>query len=153
MSQETQKTVGLVESEKTALIASHYLPQSRWFATGGKHGCFKSSSLTPLLGRNVILFPDLGATAYWQEKMLMMQSMGIEVQLFDYLERHAPSKDQHEGYDIADYLLQIKTKESVLSELIRRNPALKLLVDKFELRVVEETRQTKPPLRKRGLRR
>ena len=83
----------------------------------------------------------------------MMQSTGIEVQLFDYLERHAPSHDQHEGYDIADYLLQIKTKESVLSELIQRNPALKLLVEKLELRVVEETRQTKPPLRKRGLRR
>lgn len=153
LSQETQKPVALVESEKTALIASHYLPQYLWLATGGKHGCFKSSSLTPLLGRNVILFPDLGATAYWQEKMLMMQSMGIEVQLFDYLEKYAPSKDQHEGYDIADYLLQIKTKESVLSELIQRNPALKLLVEKLELRVVEETRQTKPPLRKIGLRR
>ncbi|OWR77255.1 hypothetical protein SJDPG4_07275 [Porphyromonas gingivalis SJD4] len=85
--------------------------------------------------------------------MLMMQSTGIEVQLFDYLEGHAPSKDQHEGYDIADYLLQIKIKESVLSELIRRNPALKLLVDKLELQVVEETRQTKSPLRKRGLHR
>ena len=82
-----------------------------------------------------------------------MQSMGIEVQLFDYLERHAPSQEQHERYDIADYLLQIKTKESVLSELIQRNPAFKLLVEKLELRVVEETRQTKPPLRKRGLRR
>ena len=143
----------MVESEKTALLASHYLPQYLWLATGGKHGCFKSSSLTPLLGRNVILFPDLGATAYWQEKMLMMQSMGIEVQLFDYLEKYAPSKDQHEGYDIADYLLQIKTKELVLSELIQHNPALKLLVEKLELRVVEETRQTKPPLRKIGLRR
>ena len=77
-------TVALVESEKTALIAWCYLSQYLWLATEGKHGCLKSSSLTALLGRNVILFPDLFTTAYWQEKMSMMQSMGIEVQLFDY---------------------------------------------------------------------
>jgi len=38
----------------------------------------------------------------------MMQSLGMEVQLFDYLEKHAPLQDQQAGYDIADYLLQIK---------------------------------------------
>ncbi|MDP0532210.1 hypothetical protein NLB58_10290 [Porphyromonas gingivalis] len=83
----------------------------------------------------------------------MMQSTGIEVQLFDYLERHAPSHDQHEGYDIADYLLQIKTKESVLSELIQRNPALKLLVEKLGLRVVKEQRLVQPLPQKRRLHR
>lgn len=108
---------------------------------------------TNRLGKKVILFPDLGATAYWKEKMSMMQSTGIEVQLFDYLERHAPSHDQHEGYDIADYLLQIKTKESVLSELIQRNPALKLLVEKLGLRVVKEQRLVRPLPQKRRLHR
>lgn len=108
---------------------------------------------TNRLGKKVILFPDLGATAYWKEKMSMMQSTGIEVQLFDYLERHAPSHDQHEGYDIADYLLQIKTKESVLSELIQRNPALKLLVEKLGLRVVKEQRLVQPLPQKRRLHR
>ena len=32
----------------------------------------------------------------------------MEVQLFDYLEKHAPLQDQQAGYDIADYLHQIK---------------------------------------------
>lgn len=144
---DKQKPIALVESEKTALIASHYLPQYLWLATGGKHGCFKSNNLVPLFGRQVVLFPDLGATDYWQEKLKMMQSLGMEVQLFDYLEKHAPLQDQQAGYDIADYLLQIKTQSSVLKDLIRQNPNLQLLVDKLGLRVVKEQRfnETLPP--------
>lgn len=76
---DNQKPIALVESEKTALITSHYLPQYLWPATGGKHGCFKSSNLVPLFERQVVLFPDLGATDYWQKKLKMMQSLGMEV--------------------------------------------------------------------------
>lgn len=83
----------------------------------------------------------------------MMQSMGIEVQLFDYLEKHAPSKDQQEGYDIADYLLQIKPKASALEELIKLNPNVGLLVDKLGLREVKEHSLPNPPPRRKGLRR
>ena len=153
LSEERSKPVALVESEKTALIAAHYLPQYLWLATGGKHGCFKRSSLSPLKGRQVVLFPDLGATDYWREKMAMMQSMGIEVQLFDYLEKHAPAQDQQEGYDIADYLLKIKPKASALEEFIKLNPNIQLLVDKLGLREVKEHSLPSLPPRRKGLRR
>lgn len=146
---DKRKPIALVESEKTALIASHYLPQYLWLATGGKHGCFKSCNLVPLFGRQVVLFPDLGATDYWQEKLKMMQSLGMEVQLFDYLEKHAPLQDQQAGYDIADYLLQIKTQTSVLKDFIRQNPHLQLLIDKLGLRVVKEQRLAQPLPQKR----
>ena len=79
----------------------------------------------------------------------MMQSLGMEVQLFDYLEKHAPLQDQQAGYDIADYLLQIKTQTSALKDLIRQNPNLQLLVDKLGLQVVKEQRLAQPLLQKR----
>jgi len=150
---DKRRPIALVESEKTALIASHYLPQYLWLATGGKHGCFKSNNLVPLFGRQVVLFPDLRATDYWQEKLKMMQSLGMEVQLFDYLEKNAPLQDQQAGYDIADYLLQIKTQNSVLKDLIRQNPNLQLLVDKLGLQVVKEQRLVQPLPQKRRLHR
>lgn len=150
---DKQKTIALVESEKTALIASHYLPQYLWLATGGKHGCFKSSNLSPLLGRQIVLFPDLGATEYWQEKLKMMQQLGMEVQIFDYLEKNAPTHDQQAGYDIADYLIQIKSTGNVLDELIKQNSNLQLLVDKLGLEIIEQRRFTPSPLPKRRLRR
>ena len=78
-----------------------------------------------------------------------MQSLGMEVQLFDYLEKHAPLQDQQAGYDIADYLLQIKTQTSVLKDLIRQNPNLQLLIDKLGLRVVKEQRLAQPLPQKR----
>ena len=76
-----------------------------------------------------------------------MQRLGMEVQLFDYLEKHATSQDQQAGYDIADYLLQIKTQNNALKYLIRQNPNIQLLIDKLGLRVVKEQRfnETLPP--------
>ena len=83
----------------------------------------------------------------------MMQSLGMEVQLFDYLEKHAPLQNQQAGYDIADYLLQIKTQTSVLKDLIRQNPNLQLLVNKLGFRVVKEQRLVQPLPQKRRLHR
>ena len=61
------KPIALVESEKTAIIASQYAPGFIWLATGGL------SNLAPdrcrvLTGRKVFLFPDLDAYDKWNEK-------------------------------------------------------------------------------------
>ena len=40
LSADSHQTVALVESEKSALIASHFLPQYLWIASGGKNGAF-----------------------------------------------------------------------------------------------------------------
>ena len=130
------RPVALVESEKTALIASYYLPQYLWLASGGKNGCFNEDSLSVLAGKSVVLFPDLGATEYWQGKIGVMKSIGVDVQLFDYLEANAPSEERKEGYDIADYLLKIKPDEAILQTMIRKNPSLKLLMEKLGLELV-----------------
>lgn len=137
LQQDKNKPIALVESEKTALVASYYLPQYLWIASGGKNGCFKTQNLSVLKERDVILFPDLGATSYWQDKMLLMESIGIKAQLFDYLETHASEQDRKEGYDIADYLLKVKPDEAILQAMIKKNINLKMLIEAFDLKLVK----------------
>lgn len=154
LSENKNRPVALVESEKTALIASYYLPQFLWIASGGKNGSFNANNLPVLAGRSIVLFPDLGATDYWQSKIGLMKSCGIEVQMFDYLEANASEVERKEGYDIADYLLKVKPDEAVLQQMIRRNPALKILIDALDLKLVSVQRgipypKVSPP-RKRG---
>ena len=154
--EEKSRPVALVESEKTAIIASYYLPQFLWIASGGKNGCFNANSLSALAGRSVVLFPDLGATDYWQSKIGLMKSYGIEVQMFDYLEANATENERKEGYDIADYLLKMKPVEAILQQMIRMNPALKTLIKTFDLKLIsiqQDTPQPKvSPPKKRGFR-
>ena len=51
LTSDTQRTVALVESEKSALIASFYLPQYLWIATGGKNGAFNKEAMNMLKNR------------------------------------------------------------------------------------------------------
>ena len=95
--EDKSRPVALVESEKTALIASYYLPQFLWIASGGKNGCFNANSLFRSGRRSVVLFPDLGATDYWQSKIGLMKSYGIEVRMFDYMETNATENERKRG--------------------------------------------------------
>lgn len=69
ISEQPEKTIGIVESEKTALIASIYMPDFIWLATGGNSGCKwrEWSVFNVLKNRNIILFPDYG---YYNRKTL-----------------------------------------------------------------------------------
>ncbi len=137
MSSDQQRPVALVESEKSALISSFYLPQYLWIASGGKNGAFNRDAMSVLRNRRVLLFPDLGATDYWNSKMEMIRNLGIEVSLFDFMERNATKEERDAGYDIADFLLREETKEAILNRLIVLNPALKTLVETFDLQLVD----------------
>ncbi len=151
---DKSRPVALVESEKTAIIASYYLPQFLWIASGGKNGCFNANSLS--VRRSVVLFPDLGATDYWQSKIGLMKSYGIDVQLFDYLEAKATENERKEGYDIADYMLKVRPNEAILQQMIKKNPNLKALIETFDLKLVSVQQgipqpKVSPP-KKRGFR-
>ena len=71
-----------------------------------------------------------------------MRNYGIEVQLFDYLENNAPESERKEGYDIADYLLQIQPDEAVLQAMNRKNPHLKTLIEMLGLELVNVQRNS-----------
>lgn len=134
------KPVAIVESEKTAIVASYYLPEYAWLATGGKHGCFNAEVLRVLRGRQVTMFPDLGATQQWQDKLPMLKSLGIEANIFNFLEESASDDERTAGLDIADYLLQIEPDQAVLQAMIRRNPYLQTLIDELQLTLVSVER-------------
>ena len=57
-------TVAIVESEKSAIIASFIMPELIWLATGGIQS-LTIEKCRVLRGRNVILYPDLGAYDKW----------------------------------------------------------------------------------------
>jgi rubredoxin len=60
LKKDPNKPVAIVESEKTALIGSVYLPQYIWLAVGAL-SYLNAKKCVPLSGRSVTLFPDLGS--------------------------------------------------------------------------------------------
>ena len=131
-------TVALVESEKTALIMTHFMPDLLWLATGGKSGCFNESALQVLKGRKVILMPDLGATEKWKEKSAILKRVCMEVTVFDRLEEIATNEQRKAGLDIADFYLMEPSKQQILQNMIRRNPVVQKFIDVFNLEICED---------------
>jgi hypothetical protein len=129
---DKSKPVAIVESEKTALIASVYMSEYIWIASGGKNGCLVAES-NILRGRKIVLFPDLNAFDDWKEKARKLMRLNIQLEMFSYLEEHATDEQRRNGYDIADFLIQSKPKESILDSMVKRNPNLTLLIEKFNL--------------------
>ena len=134
------KPVAIVESEKTALVAAYYLPEYVWLASGGKNGCFNNEALRVLRGRQVILYPDIGATDQWRQKLTQLRDLGIETSIFNFLEEVATDDERTAGLDIADYLLQIEPDQAVLQAVIRKNPMLQKLIDDLQLTLVSVER-------------
>lgn len=96
-------------------------------ATGGKNGCFRYENLEVLRGlHKVVLFPDLGATEYWSQKTDIMKDMGIEVRIFDYLEKWATPEQRNEGLTLSiSYWRQSVQKYSSTNDLRKYNSKIK----------------------------
>lgn len=100
------KPVAIVESEKTAIVASVYIPGFVWIATGGSNGMFRQADLNVFQNRKVILVPDLGMYDNWHDKAISLVRKGIDASVYDFLEKNASEEDFKSGFDIADFLLQ-----------------------------------------------
>ena len=132
--------VAIVESEKTALIAAHFIPDFTWLATGGTHGCFNREAIQVLEGREVILFPDLKATDEWRQRLPMLESVCRRTTCSDLLERIATNEQRSLGLDIADFLLMEDTPQMILARMIECNPVLQTFIDTFGLELVDAGR-------------
>ena len=130
------KPVAIVESEKTAIIATHYLPQYLWLATGGKCSCLNREAIQALRGREVLLVPDLNATDDWRKKLTLFDDSGIKASLFEQLEQMATDEQREQGLDIADFLIAEQTPHGILEQMMQRNPALRQLVNALQLELV-----------------
>ena len=147
------KTVAIVEAEKTAVIASAVFPEYIWLATGGKYG-INAHKMKVLAGRKVILFPDTDTTGetykYWQEKAAELTYCHCVVS--DYLETNATNAERIKKIDIADRLVKqlerepqriseaMTDHERILADMINTNKAVGLLVEVFDLQIVEEAK-------------
>lgn len=134
------KPVAIVESEKTALVAAHFIPDLIWLATGGMHGCFNSEAMQVLGGREVILFPDLKATEEWRQRLPMLEAVCRRATCSDLLEKMATDGQRSQGLDIADFLLMEDTPQMLLARMIERDPVLQDFIDAFGLELVDAGR-------------
>jgi hypothetical protein len=111
---DTLKPVALVESEKTAIIASVYLPKFTWLAVGGKQN-LTCTMMQALKGRRVVLFPDLKGYEKWNA-FAKEHSHLAKFTVSDFLERKASKEEKEQGLDLADYLVKFDYKEFGLPE-------------------------------------
>jgi rubredoxin len=108
------KPIAIVESEKTAIISSVYLPQFIWLAVGSLTN-LNVEKCQVLMGRNVTLFPDLNGYEKWTLKAKELLQIAF-FNVSDLLERNATTDEKKQGLDIADYLLNFATSDFILPE-------------------------------------
>lgn len=96
------KTICIVEAEKTAVVASMFFPDALFLATGGISN-LRPETCAPLKGRNVILFPDLGAEDNWREKAATIPGLNRCV-ISNWLHNNSTPEMRAKGLDLADIL-------------------------------------------------
>jgi hypothetical protein len=116
LAQYPARKVAIVESEKTALVASIYLAHLNfvWLASCGKNELNGPDKWKVLQGRSVILYPDLsppdedGQTPFenWTAKAAEMQTYGYDVSVNHFLETRADEFERAQKWDLADFLLR-----------------------------------------------
>jgi hypothetical protein len=109
LTNKIHKKVGVVESEKTAIIASLFMPQFIWIATGGLNGCkwYDPDVFKVLQGHDVFLFPDVGAYSSWKEASEKIQrSLKCNIVTSEILEDSAQGYTDCKGWDLADFILR-----------------------------------------------
>jgi len=124
------KPVAIVESEKTAVIASVYLPQFIWLAVGSLTN-LNAEKFSILKGRTVTLFPDLNGFDKWSSKAKELSHLAIFT-VSDLLERKATETERKQGFDLADYLIKFDYKAFAIKE---KTPTVQILV---EVKAIEQ---------------
>ena len=126
-----EKSVAIVESEKSAIIASTIFPDLIWLAAGSLNG-LSIEKCQVLNGRDVTLYPDLGAYEKWRLKATEIQKhYNCNIILSNLLEVEATEIERGNGLDIADYIIEelylTKTTYEIQSTL---SPNLQAMIDK-----------------------
>jgi hypothetical protein len=138
------KFVAIVESEKSAIIASMIMPELVWLAAGNLNG-LSVEKCQVLKGRDVMLYPDLGAFEKWSLKATEMKKQwNCKITVSTLLEDEASDLDRANGLDIADYIISELCSNKPVTEIqsffsptlqsmIERNKALLILVNGLQL--------------------
>lgn len=148
LAKKYQKTIAIVESEKTACVMSLLFDKYLWLATGSLKGLTKEK-IECLKERKIILYPDLGKVGetaspfeQWKLKCEEFKKSGFDIGISDLLEQKATSLHREKGYDLADYFLENRNKKprKIISihqqkyiDFYLKNQNLKTLIDVFDL--------------------
>ena len=113
------KAVAIVESEKTAVLCSVYLPDYTWLATGG---CAASQLkyadvLAALQTHQVLLFPDTGTTTKWQTLAKELRRAGLRVRVSEELD--TPELARPPNWDLADEFLAFAQPVSLATGTVK----------------------------------
>ncbi len=99
-------TINIVESEKTAFIASIYYPDEIWLATASKNGLSKDK-LLPLYQHSVRLYPDIDAFQSWSKIAKDMKNVNVINWPKVFIQNGVDRETLDETADLADYLLEL----------------------------------------------
>jgi len=140
-----EKTIALVESEKSAMIGAAVFPQYVWLATGGKHN-LQYAKTKSLAGRKVIMFPDTDTKGetfkLWQTKATEIAKF-CKVTVSNRLEREATPEQKEKGIDIADWLvdeiqsgaLAVELTNEMQTVIMReQHPIINTLIQELKLK-------------------
>ena len=140
------KPIAIVESEKTAIIASAYLPKFTWLAIGSLNN-LSTHRCKILEGKTVVLYPDLNGYKRWSDKACEITTqMNVKFIVSDILENNANENERQKGLDLADYLVKYPWKEPIqpcseeekkLNALITINPQLEKLIKNLDLVLID----------------
>lgn len=106
LSKHPNKIVGIVESEKSAIMASGVISDCIFLACGGC-GNLTAKMCEPLRGRNVVLFPDNGKFDDWSIKGKQMRYLFKTIQIAGVMENPGTMErwTLNSGDDIADLIV------------------------------------------------
>ncbi|WP_282786720.1 DUF6371 domain-containing protein [Flavobacterium croceum] len=134
-------TIAIVESEKTAIIMSLFIPEYLWMATGSKQN-LKLQLLEPIKKENIVVYPDKGEFEDWNKKVIELQKQGFKIKCSSIIE----NSEFETGTDLADVYFAKRNNvsenkiEIVLSEtekkiqrLSKINPSIISLIETFDL--------------------
>lgn len=128
------ETVAIVESEKTAVIMSLFMPNYLWLATGSKTN-FKLEMLNPIKRFKIIAFPDMSEFKSWDKTSKELKKLGFRIKCSQILE----SKNYPEGFDLADVYLEINNvkelteNDKIINHFSSLNSAILDLIETFDL--------------------
>jgi hypothetical protein len=106
----SNKAVAVVESEKSAIIASLYFPDFIWLGSNSK-SWLKAERLERFGNRQIILFPDADGFEKWQQVASEARAFGLSVKVSSLIENHATPEQKASGCDVADFLINERGEE------------------------------------------
>ena len=85
-------------------------------------------------------FPDIDGYEEWKDRAKDLTAIGIDIVVSDYPNRVATEEQRTNKIDIADLILDQRKSSGqiLLDKMIAENPAVGLLLDKFDLEIVDE---------------